>query len=406
LLALAEREEGDLVARLGRLEAERDNLRAALTWCREDPAGSETGLRLAGAVVFARSESGELWGEGVIWLRDALAHPAAQTRTLSRGWALLALGHLASYLGTEFERARPMIEEGLAIAREQDDPRLLGEALRLLGTLTRWQGDLDTARRLTAEALSVDREAGHTEGIAAGLSILGLIASARGEAEQARALLGEAVALMRAMGSQSMRWLFKARLDLALEGADFALARTLFEESLARFRELGNKVGTANSLLQLGRLAAFEGDYDAAHSYLEESLVWYRELGLKDRVAGTLARLGTVAIFRGDPVSARPYWLEGLVLSKELGHHAGIESKLAGLAGVASGQGDLQRAARLLGAGAPHVGLSRLLYERIEAEVRAALGEPAFTAARAEGRAMSLDEAITLALKETSCAGD
>jgi hypothetical protein len=40
-------------------------------------------------------------------------------------------------------------------------------------------------------------------------------------------------------------------------------------------------------------------------------------------------------------------------------------------------------------------------YERTVAEGRATLGEAAFAAAWSEGRALALDEAIELALKET-----
>ena len=74
---------------------------------------------------------------------------------------------------------------------------------------------------------------------------------------------------------------------------------------------------------------------------------------------------------------------------------------LQGLAEVAEAQGEPRRAARLLGAaealleavGTHHYAqMDHELYERVADATRERLGEPAWTAARREGRAMSFDE--------------
>ena len=79
---------------------------------------------------------------------------------------------------------------------------------------------------------------------------------------------------------------------------------------------------------------------------------------------------------------------------------------IAGLAGVAGALGQLQRASRLFGAVATHS--ERLQYrldpadqiefDRNVAAVRAQLTDDAFNAAWAEGRAMTLEQAIAFAL--------
>jgi non-specific serine/threonine protein kinase len=79
------------------------------------------------------------------------------------------------------------------------------------------------------------------------------------------------------------------------------------------------------------------------------------------------------------------------------------------LAGLAGRQGQCERAVRLLGAAeALAATLGRILsvavadeYERTVASARAALGEPAFTAAWAKGRAMALEAAVAFALGDT-----
>ena len=80
-----------------------------------------------------------------------------------------------------------------------------------------------------------------------------------------------------------------------------------------------------------------------------------------------------------------------------------------GLGGVAGAVGQGERAARLLSAAATlleSIGLSvavrpelRADYDRYVAVARAQLNESAFAAAWAEGRAMSLDQAVAEALR-------
>jgi len=143
---------------------------------------------------------------------------------------------------------------------------------------------------------------------------------------------------------------------------------TLQEESLAISREPGNQQGIAWSLFGLGRLARAQGEYGAARVLLEESLAIFRELGNKQ----------------------------------------GIVKDVEGLAALAVAQGQSERAARLFGAaeglraamGAPLPTADREEHDRSVAAVRTALGEEAFAAAWAEGRAMSLDEGVAFALAE------
>jgi predicted ATPase len=73
--------------RLDQLEAEHENLRAALAWCRTESDGSPQELRLAAALVEFWCVRG-YYGEGLQWLEEALARPYARTRTAARAMAL------------------------------------------------------------------------------------------------------------------------------------------------------------------------------------------------------------------------------------------------------------------------------------------------------------------------------
>ena len=76
---------------------------------------------------------------------------------------------------------------------------------------------------------------------------------------------------------------------------------------------------------------------------------------------------------------------------------------LVGFAGLCAVRGRLERAARLLAAAGALSAYLPVLgpdHAREIAEVRAAMGEAAFAAAWADGEAMTLEQAIALALDE------
>jgi non-specific serine/threonine protein kinase len=116
--------------------------------------------------------------------------------------------------------------------------------------------------------------------------------------------------------------------------------------------------------------------------------------------------LGNIASHQGNFDRATGLLRDSLMLRKELGSKLGVAECLERLAGVAGGQGRPDRAVRLLGAaeavrrsiGSPLPDADRSDYEGNVTAARAALGEEAFATGWAEGRAMTLEEAIEFAL--------
>src|SRR5262249_22123248 len=99
---------------LERLEAEHDNLRAALYWA-EESGGAEIGLRLAGALCQFWLMRGHL-REGQERLARLLGLAEASPHTAVRAKALRRAGHLADNLG-DYAAAHAFFEESLAIWR-------------------------------------------------------------------------------------------------------------------------------------------------------------------------------------------------------------------------------------------------------------------------------------------------
>jgi non-specific serine/threonine protein kinase len=136
-----------------------------------------------------------------------------------------------------------------------------------------------------------------------------------------------------------------------------------------------------------------------------------RELQHGNGVADSLYSLGNVVCEQGDYSTARQMFEEGLAIRRERGDRRGMVASLAGLVVVVAARGEVLRAAWLWGAaekGRADIGsqLSKndqSRYDRRVAAARVALGDDAaFDHAWEEGRAMTLEHAIELALEKTT----
>ena len=173
-------------------------------------------------------------------------------------------------------------------------------------------------------------------------------------------------------------------------------------------RQVGQRDLTALALSNLGHILQMQGESAQALALLEESVVWLRHTKHQG-LAWALYRLGMVASAQGDDVRATAVLREALVLQQQSGVMKGvIVRSLERLAGLAARQQPPARAARLFGAtetlreaiGAPMPPSERADYDRDVASARAQLDEATFATAWTEGRAMTLEQAIGIALDE------
>jgi hypothetical protein len=126
-------------------------------------------------------------------------------------------------------------------------------------------------------------------------------------------------------------------------------------------------------------------------------------------MAASLRSLGAVARIRGEYERAAALLGESLALSRDIGAKDLLAEGLSVLAWVEAARGQAARGARLGGAARAvreALGVALPPYQQADQEravqdMRAALGETAFAAAWAEGRALPLEEAVALALGDT-----
>jgi non-specific serine/threonine protein kinase len=387
-----------------RLDAERDNLRAAMDWALES-GRAQSGLRLGGALIFLWYSRG-YWREGRERMERLLARPEAAEHTTARAAALYVAGFFAYWL-RDSEATQAFLEESQAISLE------LGEAGKPTLTRSRYLLAVETinrdralAQRLLDENLVLARETGDTFVIGWTFFFQGNLAILQGDYALARTFYSNSLEQFRKMGNQWSAASSKKSLGLVLYLLeDYGAARSQFEEVLPIYREVGDKFSMAQALENLGYVAYQQGAYQQATMLFEESLTVFRELERKDTIAWLLGDLGIAVGQQGDRSRAAALLGEALPLSQGVGDAYIIAMCLLGLAGI---QQQPIYAAQLLAAAKTAFEASgeivepfyHAAQEHIEDATRAALGEEAFAAAWETGKQMSLDEAVAYALKE------
>jgi non-specific serine/threonine protein kinase len=375
-LAWAERAAPHVAARdqlvwMARLEAEHENLRAALAWSQDD--GSDRELRLAAALAHFWPLRG-CGAEGRTRLQGALERGDPRP-SRPRGVALDWLGVLET-LHADFPRAVSLYQQAAEVARAVGDNRVLASALRHRGMARSLVGrPASDVRVVYEQALAAARDAGAHREVGYVLGLLGWQTFMQGDAPQGTRLLAEARRYLRAVGDRD---------------------------------------ALCSCLRLSGEVAQAQGDHAAAHTLFAEALAAAREMGHGIAVQNALTSLGDLALAQGDPVAARGRYAEALLVARDRGDRGPMLWELRALGSCCVLTGQMARATRLYGAeaaaraGAPLQGpLSPRAEQYAEgmAAARAALGDAAFAAAWAAGEAMTLEAAVAEALEAPTLLG-
>ncbi len=396
-----------------RLELEHDNVRAALRWARKAGDG-ELGLRIATAIwPFWRRRGylteGRQWLEGLLEVPDG-RRPAVPAALQAQ--ALLAAGMLALDVG-DFAHGIARVDESRARYERLGDKAGVAWALNSLGHGTCNHGDVTRGQALCEEALTLFRELGDKRGIATALFDLAMCAWLQDDHALSDARAEESIPLFRELGDTGgLAWSLWRLGENALVRRDYARAAAKLEESAALFRRLGDRWSLTACLLGLGHWERYRGNSARARMLYEESLAMSLEVGDTKAVVEKLLYLGTLARAEGDFKRALALGRESLGLRREVATQYVVQCLiyLAGIVGLPGDRASAVRAARLFGA-VERFGEDisiwvpldvRAVHERDVLSARSRLGEAAFATAWAEGRAMTLEQAIAYVLEESS----
>lgn len=236
---------------MAELEAEADNLRAALRWS-EAHGKAETGPRLGlafGVLAMQRGSPTEGWE----WLRRVQAPSAGDSPLQAR--SLTALGWFALYLGAAQEA---MDAAERAVETAAGESWILANALNLLGSVELDRGRTDAARRRFEDALALvgsDAEAGVWAPPI--LMNLGLLATLQGDVEKARRWYEATLAALPADAVTFIRPMVLGNLaSIAWDEGDLPRAAVLQREALPLRHVLRDALALANTLEAAAQYAA------------------------------------------------------------------------------------------------------------------------------------------------------
>ena len=363
----------DMVAWMNRLDAEADNLRAALEWSFE--ADPEAALRLSVSMApYWRSRS--IGSEAIEWmaklteLTSRLPPPApsaARERTILVA-RVFATAAGASLLGAQYAAGGRWAEEAVALARQAGDDEALSEALVALATNLLFSGRLSEAREPAEEMVRLAESRRDWSALA---------------------------------GAEASIAYFEGRGGSDLASAEARLLKA--SEAAARSRNPRVIAGIAAGR---GELSGMTGRLAEAREWLAKAIAGYEEIGDRRLVLMTRSELAHMLRRSGEIDEAEALYHETLHGWLHAGNRGAIAHQLECFGFLATAREDFLRAARLLAAAeairevaeAVMVGTERAEYDAAVGQLRGGLEAGALDSAWAEGRRLTTDEAVALAL--------
>jgi predicted ATPase/class 3 adenylate cyclase len=362
----------DQAAWTRRVEADLDNLRAAITRTLEPGGDPVLAVKFEVALMGFWMLRGHA-REGRNYVRAALETPAVKASDVAHAHALYV---------------------GAALADSQSHN---AEAQRMLET-----------------CLALRRELGKDVEIAATLSTLSLVRLHAGDAAGALEGEAEAVRIFQALGDrigEAIGHLHQGEIHAYV--ADTAKAREHFEQCLAIARDIGHLEIESECDRMLGELALDDGDVAGARARFTRSLSVCRDAGEKRGEATSLWLLGKADLADGDVGTARVRLDGALRAFQTFEMHAEVLGCLEDYTDVVRALGDSERVVRLCAAIATtreSLALARTpgserRWQDSVAALRADMDAPAFDAAWAQGKGYALDEAIRQAQSALAVTG-
>jgi predicted ATPase/DNA-binding CsgD family transcriptional regulator len=252
-------------ATLDWVEAEHDNLRAALDWglALPDP---QRGRRLAASLVWLWYKHGH-GDEGLEFIQRAIDR-APGDRSTVQARLLVGAAALAQVCG-QFPRIVEYAQRGLEVATLNHDDRTRGRCLFLLGYM-QFYLDLDAAWELCAQARACAAAAGDAFTADAVLVVQGSIPCMRDRFEIALPMLREGGERCLRRGDRTFTSLaLNYQDDIAVSTGDVGLAERLATQALEIARPLGDYYAVGLSTCHLAFVKGLAGDIDGALRVIE-----------------------------------------------------------------------------------------------------------------------------------------
>jgi tetratricopeptide (TPR) repeat protein len=363
-----------LLPMVSKANDEIENMRTALEWGLENHV--EENLRLAANYCVVSSVIGVL-GEGIEWtsrtIERAKTLPPApggdediyRKKLIAK--ALYAQGMVGMGIG-KMQMVIPTLKEAIAISRVAGDKQMLGYSLEMYYTATQfaYMPDRDEAALEGFRIFSEEIE--DSFGLGMGYMNMARLAIAKGDENEKEMYFEKLRERMReAPGSYQVAMFHLGMgMDESVHG-NYEVAKRIFEDG----RKLFNGLGSVNFQLvmqsEIGHVERHTGNLNQAKAIYQETIKGWQEIGNRPAIAHQLECFGFLAVTEEEPQRAIKLFSAAEILREKIQ--------------------------------ASRVDHEQDEYEQSIAQLRTLLPEMEFNTLWAEGKSMTMAQAIQLALE-------
>ena len=187
---------------------------------------------------------------------------------------------------------------------------------------------------------------------------------------------------------------------------DFAKADTFREKASELLREHGSRWSYGITVAGFGNLLIRQGQFQKAREELNSAMQTMQEIGSTRHIANIKSVLAHILRREGNYIEAIPAYQETIKEWQKMGHRSAVAHQLECLAFIAKAMEQPDQAARLLGAAEAlrqkiEIDMTpseREEYEKEVADLKANMDGKEFASLWAEGRSLSMEQAIQFAL--------
>ena len=386
---------------MNKLDDELDNLRLALEWA--IAADAKSGMRLLVSLALywdARINPQECEA----WLTRLLEQYHAADSLRAR--ALAYHGLILTNQG-KFDEARTSANQGLDLSRSISDQSAEAYSLYSLGVSFWQQGAFEHGVSIIKQSLALYEAVGDKLGQANTLMRL-VGASAQHDAEASKAYLVEGIRLQRELGNPSglAFSLYFLSMFLTLQG-DLSSPFPMAEEAHSIFQRLEDLTGESKVFAIYGYLAFFKNEYQDSIAYFKKAIELNEKSGNFMGFLYNRRELAMALLHHGDMEEAKELLHDCVLQFQKINALDGLAKTTETVASLFMRQEDPIRAALLIAWAGDLRQKSRSIawpmqrkfIDEILAKIRTMIDETRFTELSAQGRAMTMDAAIALALE-------
>jgi predicted ATPase/DNA-binding SARP family transcriptional activator len=388
------------VAWMDRLHDEQNNVRAALRWAEQTDV--EAGLFLSGRLM-RYWESADL-REGIHWLETFLHRSQSREFPLARAAALLTYGWLLTWL-QQFTLARTVTEESLSLFQAAGNQHGEVDALVSLANIDQFTDALASGTKLLHQALELAQALDDKwrQGV-----VLGFLGWDRRDVQKAFGYWEKAIEFYREVGDQiSLANLLSLLAQFRILYGDIEIGEKHLDESMLLWQSNKKANAWEHPKIVKSMLLVTHGEYEQAYTLLQEALASAQETGNRMSQLWLRVRLGYVALRAGNLVEAHDLFTETAQEFHNDGYTIGAVFALEGMAALLITTGKPEKAARLIGCAdaiREKIPDMRPVTEEADmywnmAAILSRIGPSGFEVTYDEGRSMTLEAAVALALE-------